>query len=236
MVNNELEFYQKLNDDEFSSKKAFEKKFPGLRKTSEAKTPKYIVDRVSTNDSQIVMNNFHVASCSDKHTPKDDFIGIVVYSFDGKLEWTLNGCKYKSGYIVYKKIKNLRRNGTLHSQCFASAFGKTDVEYQNDGHSIIVSEFSYRGSKSRGPKGFIFDLNIFNEKDCSYYCEHKNNSRVMSALEHTGVKQAIENWDGVTSAVTRSSAKNENVTHQHCTPGFYFLHDPIFGIVGYCGM
>jgi len=230
MSAHQLELNQKLNND-FSSKETSEHI---LSKAHETKMRTYTVDRIPTNDSQMEVNNFHVASCSDKHTPKEDFVGIVVYSFDGKLEWTLNGSKYKCGYIVYKKTKNLRGNGTLHSQCFVSAFGKTAVDFQNDGHSIIISGFSYEGSKSRGAKGFVFGSSIFNEKDCCYFCGDKNNTRAMSSLEQTGIKQAIKNWDCGTSAAPVCNSNNKNFTDQDWLSHFFLIQSQMWG-GGLCG-
>ena len=51
---------------------------------------------------QIEVPSYHILSSSDK-CAGSDMLGIVLYEYDGKTEWELNGVKCKSGdiYLIY---------------------------------------------------------------------------------------------------------------------------------------
>eukprot|EP01084_Bolivina_argentea_P285536 489682_1 len=77
--------------------------------------------------SEIKISSFHV-SCKSDMIKRQNMVGIVLYEYDQKTEWTLNGVRCKSGYIVLKSTKNIQHiqsnKGIVHGKCYKSVFGE----------------------------------------------------------------------------------------------------------------
>lgn len=48
--------------------------------------------------------------------PEEDYVGMVLYSKDGAVDWRLNGIHCKSGYIYYKKTAEIQNYESDHGQ------------------------------------------------------------------------------------------------------------------------
>jgi hypothetical protein len=140
-----------------------------------------------SSDEAVTITCYHVSCKSDKWKPDEAGIGIVLYSYKGQSDWYLNGVHCKSGYIVYKLVKNIENlpGGTAHEKCFRSVFGTSAKTTDPD---LIGAGFAYKPGK-----GFENRSGTFNQhSDKIHHVSSKD--RELHSLEFKWIKNAMENW------------------------------------------
>jgi len=141
----------------------------------------------TSSDEAVTITCYHVSCKSDKWKPDEAGIGIVLYSYKGQSDWYLNGVHCKSGYIVYKLVKNIENlpGGTAHEKCFRSVFGTSAKTTDPD---LIGAGFAYKPGK-----GFENRSGTFNQhSDKIHHVSSKD--RELHSLEFKWIKNAMENW------------------------------------------
>ena len=87
----------------------------------------------------------HVSCRSDLHDGKQRLVGMVLWSYDGKREWTLNGVEVKSGYIYVKRYADIQHidsdQGMVHGKLYKSLFGE---DPQGD---LLATGFAFHDDK-----------------------------------------------------------------------------------------
>ena len=108
----------------------------------------------------------------------NNYGGIVLYAYNGKSEWYLNGIHCKSGYIIIKQTNidnELPKSslGQIHGSIYKSLFGCGCDK------NVVASGFAYINGKWRF-KSASFNLNF--------------NNYEMTTCEIKLLKTAIHNW------------------------------------------
>ena len=130
----------------------------------------------------------------------DDMMGIILYQYDGKTEWEINGIKCKSGFIYLcksSKLKNVKSNpiDTMHARCYKYLFG-VDPDYRKivgAGCGFKDNEWKYNSSTFCAPdnrQNIIKDYYGMDEfKD-----EWHDNDRSMHEIEKKLLTEAAIKW------------------------------------------
>mmetsp|Transcript_59488 Transcript_59488/g.53565 ORF Transcript_59488/g.53565 Transcript_59488/m.53565 type:complete len:168 (-) Transcript_59488:173-676(-) len=140
----------------------------------------------ATADNAIAISSFHVSCKSDK--PKsywsgDNLAGVVLYSKNGKTEWTCNGIKCRAGYIILKTSKNVSHitvydGSAVHGKVYKSVFG-------SDPDSSIV-----RGGFAR-----VNGVWKYNSWSCNAAGNgYTDGKKQMNSIEENAIKTAIQKW------------------------------------------
>jgi len=126
--------------------------------------------------------SFHVSCRSDKYTG-EPMVGIILYQYDGRLDWHLNGIHCKSGYIVLKLSKNIAHIkgevGQVHGACYKWTFN------ESVGSKVVGGGFAYYQGKWK------FNSGVFNAGDAYKY---HDGSSAMHDIEQKCIMAAVENW------------------------------------------
>eukprot|EP01083_Nonionella_stella_P137538 418479_1 len=150
--------------------------------------------------STFKISSFHVSCRSDKYTG-DPMVGIILYEYDGKRDWYLNGVHCKSGYIVLKLTKNIAHIkgeiGQVHGACYKWIFN------ESVNNKVVGGGFAYHKGKWK------FNSGVFN-------CEKKyhDNNVAMHDIEIKCIDAAVENWN---KGIQNTFVKDVQSIQSYCT-------------------
>merc|ERR1711872_219623 len=118
---------------------------------------------------------------SDKFDPEKDYIGFVIYQYNGESSRTLNGVRCKAGYIYIQESSNL--NGicgdTMHAKAFYKLFNK-----ELDKKLVVASGFAFREGK------WLQNSTTFNYNETPFTKEQRRDGVTEMEL----IEKAILNW------------------------------------------
>ena len=171
--------------------------------------------------SFLPVKSYHVSCQSDRIEPRSDSFfslaywysffdyvhpaydmgGVVLYAYDDRTDWRLNGVHCKTGYIILKKSSNIEhiksRIGAIHGKVYKSVFGRDPDE------RVIGAGFSYSYKEGK----WKFNSSSFNDSESKYHTVSKKNTyarevlekdkyeaRTMNSLEQKMVLEAIQHW------------------------------------------
>ncbi|CAF1434624.1 unnamed protein product [Rotaria sordida] len=100
------------------------------------------------------MQSIRISLFSDAFDPWANFIGMIVYGYNGQSDFTLNGKHCKAGYILIKRADAINhiQGDTMHKKLFKWFFGRDlDVEFSGGG-------FAYQNGKWKH-NSFSFNTN-----------------------------------------------------------------------------
>ena len=104
----------------------------------------HLILQGSGEEDDIDVKSMHVSCRSDKFSKDEDFIGMVLYKYQGQTKWTLNRVRCQAGYIFFTKSSGL--NGlpgkTMHAKAFYKLFGVELPEGQ-----LVSSGFSFQNGE-----------------------------------------------------------------------------------------
>ena len=124
--------------------------------------------------------SFHVSCKSDKITG-ENMVGIVLYKYDNQQQWTLNGVKCQSGYIIVKNIESIQHiqsnRGQVHGKCYKSVFGR-EID-----RKVIGGGFAFKNGQ------WLFNSGTFNTGTV-----YHDDKRQMHPVERQCILSAMENW------------------------------------------
>jgi len=127
------------------------------------------------------ISSFHVSCRSDQFTGAN-MTGIVLYKYDGKTDWKLNGIHCKSGYIVLKLSKNIEHikgePGKVHGACYKSVFGKSV-----DKNKVVGGGF-----------GYVNGVWKFNSWTFNVGSKYHNGNKGMNPMEQQCIQLSVDNW------------------------------------------
>lgn len=68
-----------------------------------------LLKRVDPQETMIVVDSYHVSCASDREAldPTAEYAGMVLYALDGKTDWILSGRHCQSGYIYFRKTRDI---------------------------------------------------------------------------------------------------------------------------------
>lgn len=93
----------------------------------------------------IKVTSYHI-SCKSipKNKDNDEMIGIILYKYDDKTKWELNGVRCQSGYIylVPRSTISTQKSVSMFNECFKALFGCK----VNNKINIIARVFAYQQS------------------------------------------------------------------------------------------
>eukprot|EP01084_Bolivina_argentea_P085142 153892_1 len=148
-------------------------------KNDENNTDSKFMVRFSNKDNteSILVENCEVSNYSDLFDG-DDMMGIIIYQYDGKTEWELNGIKCKSGFIYLcksDKLNNITSHpmNTMHACCYKYLFG-VDPDYRK----IVGAGCGFRNG--------IWKYNS------STFCAPENRKKKLA--QHYGTSDFKDNW------------------------------------------
>eukprot|EP01084_Bolivina_argentea_P294869 507499_1 len=144
----------------------------------------------------IVMKSLHVSCRSHKIDCKSNYIGLILYSYNKKNDWKLNGVHCKAGYIIIRKSKQLLSDlenasvkfepDTKHSRLYYWLFKQLPDE------NIIGGGFGIQDGQIK------FNSTTFNKntskKNSGVQCVYHDAYRVCHQLEEKWIKIALKNW------------------------------------------
>ena len=108
----------------------------------------------SNGDTNITVSTAHLSCSSDVYRGDNDhkYAGFILYAYDGKTDWRLNGIHCKTGYIVIRNTDNggpvdrYRQGssgGQIHRAVYKSVFGiDWDNKVVGEGFAWIDGEFA----------------------------------------------------------------------------------------------
>eukprot|EP01084_Bolivina_argentea_P166920 289767_1 len=98
-----------------------------------------------TGTKTIEIASYHV-SCKSNQIKGQDMVGVVLYSYNKKTEWGLNGIHCKSGYVILKSSKDIQninnKQGRVHGKCYKSVFGE-EIAYDK----VVGGGFAFKNNK-----------------------------------------------------------------------------------------
>eukprot|EP01084_Bolivina_argentea_P300067 517296_1 len=131
-------------------------------------------------ENAIKIKSFHVSCQSDK-VKGQDMVGVVIYSYDNKIDWRLNNVHCRSGYIILKSSDNIKHiqcnQGQVHGKCYKSVFGQ-DID-----DKVVGAGFAFFNGKWK-----------FNSYTFNVATKYHDNKKSMHKIEQTCILAAIENW------------------------------------------
>merc|ERR1711970_917656 len=150
----------------------------------------------SQGSENMVVKTLHVSCRSDKFDPKKNFIGFVIYRYNGQDAWTLNNVRCKPGYIYFIESSKLDcvKGDTYHARALYNLFGEEIVP-----ELVVASGFAYQDGVWKE------NSTTFNYKQTPWTDGEVTRAGV---TEMTLVKNAIVNWtnDGCQNMSTKAQA------------------------------
>eukprot|EP01084_Bolivina_argentea_P277520 473808_1 len=178
------------------------------------------------NKKSITIYSYHISNKSDKFEKGSAMIGIILYQYNNKSEWELNGIHCKSGYIYLCKTDNLTDIdsfpiNTKHAKCYKKLFD------QDPDYTKLVAAGC----------GYLKDVKVDNQWKWKYmsgtfnaptHCNKRNvkiaktfpnyefkdewhdNDRKMHKIEEKWLNKTIEQW--IESKFTKSTLYVSYVT------------------------
>jgi hypothetical protein len=139
-----------------------------------------IVSRKSPSRPTIEIGTVHISCSSDLYNENDNMAGVIVYSFDNKEKFELNGHRCRTGYILIKATKNIAHvksnQGIVHGSLFKWFFGiEPDDRFVGAGFSLHERKFK-------------FNSGVFNSRNDDYH----DNTKSMSADEIYLIKYSMK--------------------------------------------
>ena len=100
----------------------------------------------------IPVTTLHLSCASDVYDGTSrSYAGVILYAHNGQTEWTLNGKRCKTGYIVVQDpdtpaVKRYRgtSEGVVHGAVYKNVFGEDIGDTVGEGFSIMNGEFKWR--------------------------------------------------------------------------------------------
>ncbi len=143
------------------------------------------IDIANYQGKRIPVKSYHVSCKSYKPKEwlgKENLGGIVLYSYGDKLTWEVNKVRCKTGYIIVKKIDDIKhlesKYGIVHGNVYKSVF-KKELD-----KNVIGSGFAFKDGRWK------FNSFTFNAKRDTFHSKEKG----MNELEEKYVSQALQNW------------------------------------------
>ena len=136
----------------------------------------------------LILKSYHVSCESDRpksyQNPEKNYGGLVLYQYNGKSDWTLNGIHCRTGYVILKDSTKLPNSslGQIHGGTYKSVFGC------GCDRKVVAAGFSHYNGEWKFKSG-TFNLN------CNKY--------EMRESEIKQLKKALRNWcdDGTQNTV-----------------------------------
>ncbi|CAM4750276.1 unnamed protein product [Rotaria magnacalcarata] len=71
------------------------------------------------------MNTIHISCSSDRFDPYGNFVGMIVYGYNGQSDFYLNGRHCRAGYMLIKNVNSINHipTDTMHKKLFKWFFG-----------------------------------------------------------------------------------------------------------------
>eukprot|EP01084_Bolivina_argentea_P057691 105395_1 len=128
----------------------------------------------------IKISSFHVSCKSDKINGQD-MVGVILYSYDHKMDWRLNNVHCKSGYIIVKSFDNIKHiksnQGQVHGKCYKFVFGQ-DID-----DKVVGAGFAFFKGKWK-----------FNSYTFNVATKYHDNKKSMHEMEQKCILAALGNW------------------------------------------
>ncbi|CAF1226137.1 unnamed protein product [Rotaria sp. Silwood1] len=130
--------------------------------------PLEIISRKNPTRPTIKIETVHISCSSDSYDENENMAGLIVYSFDNKQMFELNGHRCRTGYILIKATKNIEHvisnQGIVHGSLFKWFYGiEPDDRFVGAGFSLH-------------DKNFKFNSGVFNARNDDYHDDKKSMS------------------------------------------------------------
>ena len=184
-----------------------------------------------TKDALVICEyNIHPSSTKPASiNSNDEYTGIILYAYDGKMRWNVNNILCERGTIIIKKtseINNIKsRYGKVHGKLYKSVFG-----VDPDRSRVVGSGFAYYKNQWK------FNSFTFNAANTQFHTDEKE----MNALEQKWVRRTILNWIEKGQTITpiqesigilNASIKNEPLKYISY-PDKHIIRNPLVLIAG----
>ena len=153
---------------------------------------KYKVYSSSNGEPDIPVNTLHLSCSSDAYRRDDpNYAGFILYAYNGKTDWRLNGINCQTGYIVIRstreggdvdRCRSPETPGAVHGAVYKSVFG------ENPDNKVVGEGFSFMNGEFKG------NSNTFNAPLGSNYHDHH---KWMSRDGGKCVEKVVELWKSV---------------------------------------
>ena len=130
----------------------------------------------------IYMETFHISCKSSVFQTGKNYLGFILYQYEGENDWTLNRVHCKSGYIYLAEDKRLvvLPGGTQHQKAYYSLFG-TSIPPEG---KLVASGFAYQNGRWKQASG------TFSSTETSFAV----NTNREGVDEMDFIIAAVENW------------------------------------------
>ena len=89
----------------------------------------YIEIWIAEEKESIKIKSLHISCRSDQFKGKEDMIGIILYKYDGDIEWCVDDVNGKAGYIYLCQSSKLSsKSGTMVARCYKELSGGADFD------------------------------------------------------------------------------------------------------------
>ena len=155
------------------------------QETDDSKETKWVL-KFNNAINSYEIDSFHVSCGSDVKLTKN-MIGIVLYLYDGKQVWNLNGKRCQSGYIVLRSADNINGikidtesgfRSTMHQKCYKSIFGR-----EIDNNKVVGGGFAIQNGKLKY-NSFTFNVTT----------DFHDSQKAMSHQEMLCILKTITRW------------------------------------------
>jgi len=134
--------------------------------------------------SSIRASSMRLSCKSDVFDESSDMVGMVLWSFEGKTDWTLNNVHCKSGYVYMKDTSSIMH---IHSS-FGAVHGKLYKSlFQCEPTNIVGTGFAYKDGE------FKFNSGVFNASS-----KYHNEDREASQSEKELILRVVKDSPGTT--------------------------------------
>ena len=137
----------------------------------------------SAGAANITVEKLHISCRSDKFRPERNFIGFVLYQFQGKERWELNHIRCRSGYVFLQDTTNLVKvpGDTMHAKAYFKLFGEQPPK---DRATLVASGFAYHDGTWKQ------NSSTFNDNETPF----TKTKRRDGVTEFEFVRRALLNW------------------------------------------
>ena len=129
----------------------------------------------------IQLETLHVSCRSDQHNAGVDKAGLIVYSYDDKIDFYLNGIHCRSGYIIIKDTDNIKHISSTNASIVHGKLFKWLFNQEIDS-KVVGAGFAYVNSEWK------FNSYSMNTSDDGYHDKNKG----MHPLEVEMVRNVIQ--------------------------------------------
>ena len=110
-----------------------------------------MAENVNSQELELKVASFHISCASNIYETGKDYIGLILFQFDGNTKWVINNRKCQSGYVIFLDTEMLlglsestEIKEKIHSLGYQLLFGEGTMDkIVGEGFSIYQGEHKW---------------------------------------------------------------------------------------------